>query len=126
LIQPGAFQMHIKPNAPRFPLFTAEAATPADTVTFQFEDQVITAPAGISVAAALLLSGVGPFRATPVTSAPRAAYCMMGVCFECLVEIDGRPSRQSCLTQVRQGMTVRRQDGASAPVRINEGKSHGK
>jgi D-hydroxyproline dehydrogenase subunit gamma len=118
--------MHTKPDSPRCPLFTAEATTPSDSVTFRFEDQEITAPAGISVAAALLTSGVGPFRATPVTSAPRAAYCMMGVCFECLVEIDGQPSRQSCLTQVRQGMIVRRQQGASAPAQINEGKSHGK
>jgi predicted molibdopterin-dependent oxidoreductase YjgC len=38
---------------------------------------------------------------------------MMGICFECLVEIDGKPSRQACLTTVREGMVVRRQQGAS-------------
>ena len=36
---------------------------------------------------------------------------MMGVCFECLVEIDGVPNRQSCLIPVREGMTVRSQEG---------------
>jgi hypothetical protein len=37
---------------------------------------------------------------------------MMGVCFECLVEVDGVPSRQSCLVAVREGMKVCRQQGA--------------
>jgi D-hydroxyproline dehydrogenase subunit gamma len=37
---------------------------------------------------------------------------MMGVCFECLVEIDGVPARQSCLIPVRDGMQINRQQGA--------------
>jgi NADH dehydrogenase/NADH:ubiquinone oxidoreductase subunit G len=38
---------------------------------------------------------------------------MMGVCFECLVEIDGVPARQSCLVPVREGMSIKRQIGAA-------------
>ncbi len=34
---------------------------------------------------------------------------MMGVCFECLVEIDGVPNRQGCLRNVTEGMRIRRQ-----------------
>jgi predicted molibdopterin-dependent oxidoreductase YjgC len=37
---------------------------------------------------------------------------MMGACFDCLVEIDGVPSRQSCMVTVRDGMRVRSQEGA--------------
>ena len=37
---------------------------------------------------------------------------MMGACFECLLEIDGEPNRQGCMVPVRDGMTVRRMDGA--------------
>lgn len=95
-------------------LFTQAEPGHSCTVNLTFEDQTLAVPAGSTVAAALLLSGVTPFRTTPVTSSPRAPYCMMGVCFECLVEIDGKPSRQSCLTPVREGMVVRRQQGASA------------
>jgi predicted molibdopterin-dependent oxidoreductase YjgC len=96
------------------PLFDSADADRSCSVTLKFEDQMLTVPAGLTVAAALLLRGVGAFRTTPVTSAPRAPYCMMGVCFECLVEIDGKPSRQACLTTVRDGMVIRRQQGASA------------
>ena len=103
--------MHTEPAAS---LFTFEPSAASPSVTVRFEDESLRVPAGISVAAALLLKGARSFRTTPVTQAPRAPYCMMGVCFECLVEIDGKPSRQACLTTVREGMVIRRQHGASA------------
>jgi hypothetical protein len=37
---------------------------------------------------------------------------MMGACFECLVEIDGVPNRQSCLIEARDGMRIHSQEGA--------------
>ena len=61
---------------------------------------------GDSVAAALLASGMAASRLSPVSGAPRGAYCLMGVCFECLVTIDGVGNRQGCLVEVREGMTV--------------------
>ena len=36
---------------------------------------------------------------------------MMGVCFECLMVIDGVPSRQACMVTVREGMRIERQTG---------------
>ena len=68
---------------------------------------------GESVAAALFISGMRSCRTTPVSGAPRAPYCMMGVCFECLVEIDGVPNRQSCQIAVEEGMQIRRQQGTA-------------
>ena len=68
---------------------------------------------GESVAAALLASGMRSCRNTSVSGAPRAPYCMMGVCFECLVEIDGVPNRQSCQISVEEGMQIRRQQGTA-------------
>lgn len=82
------------------------------SVSLTFNDQALTVPAGITVAAALLMSGINRFRATPVSESPRAPYCMMGVCFECLVDIDGVPNRQSCLIEVADGMRIHSQEGA--------------
>lgn len=76
-----------------------------------FNDAPLRVGGGRSVAAALLAAGVSRFRSTPVSGAPRAPYCMMGVCFECLVEIDGVPARQSCMVEVREGMRIRSQEG---------------
>ena len=84
----------------------------ASDIRFRFNDTEIVARHGDSVAAALLAAGIAAIRDTPVSDVPRAPYCMMGVCFDCLVEVDGLGNRQACLTPVRDGMVVRRQAGA--------------
>ena len=61
---------------------------------------------GDSVAAALLLAGCLECCATPVHGAPRAPYCLIGACFDCLVTIDGQPNRQGCLVPVAPGMRI--------------------
>ncbi len=66
---------------------------------------------GESVAAVLLRQPEVWSRLTPVTNSKRAPYCMMGVCFDCLAEVDGIASVQTCLTQVCDGMRVVRQIG---------------
>ena len=67
---------------------------------------------GESVAAALLAHSGGATRQTPVTGAGRAPYCMMGVCFDCLVTIDAHPKVQACMVSAREGMVIQRQIGA--------------
>lgn len=86
----------------------------APRVRFSFEGREIEAREGDSVAAALLAADAGPIRASVVSGASRAPYCMMGVCFECLVEIDGVPNRQACMERVKAGMTVTRGEAPHA------------
>lgn len=80
-------------------------------VTIFIDGRPVAAELGESVAAVLLRQPEGWSRTTPISQSPRAPYCMMGVCFECLVEIDGQGSVQSCLTPVADGMRVARQQG---------------
>jgi D-hydroxyproline dehydrogenase subunit gamma len=63
---------------------------------------------GECLAAVLMRERQTEFRRHPVDDSPRAAFCMMGVCFECLVEIDGVRGQQACIVTVRDGMSVRR------------------
>jgi len=84
-------------------------------VTIYLDGELVSAREGDTVAAAMLIAGVGHTRTTPVGGKPRLPYCMMGVCFDCLMEIDGVPNRQACQVVVRDGMRVRRQAGARAP-----------
>ncbi len=83
-----------------------------ETITVEVEGQPVAVPPGISAAAAALIAGLPSTRTSPVTGAPRSPYCMMGVCFECLMVIDGEPSRQACMVTVRPGMRIARQDKA--------------
>jgi predicted molibdopterin-dependent oxidoreductase YjgC len=80
-------------------------------VTISVDGHSVPARAGDSVASALLAAGFGVFRTTAVSGASRGPYCMMGVCFECLVAIDGVGSRQACLVPVRDGMRIETQRG---------------
>jgi len=83
-------------------------------VTMTVDGHSVSARAGDSVAAALLAAGFEVFRTTAVSGASRGPYCMMGVCFDCLVAIDGVGSRQACLVPVREGMRVETQRGRRA------------
>ena len=87
---------------------------PGQTVTVYVDDQPVEMHPNDTAAAAVLTSGFGYGRTTTVSNSARAPYCMMGVCFECLVEIDGVPNRQSCLIPVRDGMSIRSQEGYAA------------
>lgn len=81
-------------------------------LTIYFEGRPIAAREGENVAAALLANNDAVTRSTALSGALRGPYCMMGACFECLAVVDGRPAVQTCLTQVRDGMQVERQQGA--------------
>lgn len=81
------------------------------TVAFTFDGRPVTAEAGQSIAAALLAAGVRSWRTTRLEGAPRGLFCGIGVCFDCLVEVDGRPGIRACLTEVRDGDRVTTQEG---------------
>lgn len=81
-------------------------------LTIWFDGYALPARAGDSVAVALLAAGITTTRATTVSGAPRGPYCMMGACFDCLAEVEGRANVQTCMTTVRDGMHIKRQFGA--------------
>ncbi|HSV81317.1 MAG TPA: (2Fe-2S)-binding protein [Ramlibacter sp.] len=93
-------------------LFRSISAATEPCIDVEFDGRPLAVPGQRSVAAALLAAGVLRFRSTLVSGAPRAPYCMMGVCFECLLEIDGVANRQACLVPVQAGMKIRSQEGA--------------
>jgi predicted molibdopterin-dependent oxidoreductase YjgC len=83
-------------------------------LSFVFDGVPVLAYEGESVAAALLAAGQRVLRTTPVTNAPRGVFCGMGVCYDCLVAIDGELSRRACVTLVTEGMQVQTQLGFGA------------
>jgi D-hydroxyproline dehydrogenase subunit gamma len=82
---------------------------PESAISIEIDGVRVIAEEGESVAAVLLRQPEIWSRVDPLTGGTRAPYCMMGACFECIVEVEGVASVQACLTLVRDGMTVRRQ-----------------
>ncbi|WP_043837746.1 (2Fe-2S)-binding protein [Muricoccus aerilatus] len=92
-----------------------EVARPV--LRFRLDGEPVEGREGDSVAAALLALGRDACRETAVSGAARGGYCMMGVCFDCLVVIDGTGNRQACLVPLREGMSVETQHGRREPGR---------
>jgi D-hydroxyproline dehydrogenase subunit gamma len=97
--------------AGRLTLGKALARGPAVAITVDGEP--VVAYAGETVATVLIAEGHHATRTT-VGGEPRGVFCGMGVCFDCLVVIDGVPNTRACMTFVAEGMDVRRQEGWSA------------
>ena len=78
-----------------------------EVVEFTFDGEQVSARAGDSIAMALWVARTQAVRRSSRLGEPRSVLCNMGICYECLVVVDGESVR-SCLTPVRAGMTVER------------------
>jgi predicted molibdopterin-dependent oxidoreductase YjgC len=92
----------------RLPLSHGLERGPAVTLTL--DGRRVVGHEGESIATVLLAEGHVATRTTR-GGAPRGVFCGMGVCFDCLVVVDGVPNTRACVTWVREGMDVRRQAG---------------
>jgi predicted molibdopterin-dependent oxidoreductase YjgC len=69
------------------------------------DGKALQAPAGQSLAAALLSHGQTALRKSP-SGTPRGLFCGIGVCQECRVQVTGLGIVRACLTPVVAGMHV--------------------
>ncbi len=76
------------------------------TIRVTVNGRDVLAASGDSVAATLLLAGHSVFRRTLRSRQLRGPFCGMGVCFECLVTIDGQSGQQACMVPVKDGMAI--------------------
>jgi predicted molibdopterin-dependent oxidoreductase YjgC len=66
----------------------------------------VVAYEGETVLAALTAAGLKTLRMSHRHGEGRGPFCGMGVCYECLVSINGRPSQRACMTEVRNLMKI--------------------
>jgi predicted molibdopterin-dependent oxidoreductase YjgC len=75
------------------------------------DGETVAAYPGETVAAALIAAGRRRTRVTTRRGEPRGLYCGMGLCFECVMVVNGRPNVRACMTAVAPGMRVEIQHG---------------
>lgn len=97
-------------------MFKQLPSNDAKTVEVSLNGVKIQVTEGITVAAMALIHGVRYTRTTPVSGSKRAPFCMMGVCYECQMVINGRPNQRACVTYVQQGMQVETQQGTGSSI----------
>jgi D-hydroxyproline dehydrogenase subunit gamma len=83
-------------------------------IKFTFDGESINAITGQSVAAALLAANQRALRKTRFNNNDRGVFCGIGVCFDCLVVIDGITNQRACLIEAKPGMKVQTQVGSNA------------
>ncbi|MFG2602824.1 (2Fe-2S)-binding protein [Streptomyces sp. NPDC048514] len=86
-------------------------AGPGETLTVTFDGLPLEARPGRTVAAVLWAAGVTAWRSTRGTGRPRGVFCGTGVCFDCLVTVNGLPNQRACLVPVQAGDVIRTQRG---------------
>ena len=69
-------------------------------------------PAGSSIAAAFVASGQPGWRRTRRRGELRGLGCGMGVCFDCLVTVNGTRGVRACLTDARAGDVITTEEGS--------------
>ncbi len=77
-------------------------------IQFTFDGAPLEGRYGESLAAALTAAGIREFRQTR-SGAGRGIFCGMGVCQDCLIEVDGKPNQRACMTKLDRPMMVRRE-----------------
>jgi aerobic-type carbon monoxide dehydrogenase small subunit (CoxS/CutS family) len=80
-------------------------------MSFSFAGKEIVFSSGQSIAAALIAAGHLSWRTTRHGGAPRGVFCGIGVCFDCLVVVNGRPNQRACLAAAHDGDEVEPQEG---------------
>lgn len=95
----------------RTPLALTDA-DPGPPHTVTFDGRAIPALPGQTVAAALWSAGITAWRTTRLGGEPRGVFCGIGVCFDCLVQVNGRTNQRACLVPATPGDDIRTQDGS--------------
>lgn len=75
----------------------------------QVDGQPVLAYAGETIAAALFATGKRILRRTSKRHEPRSIYCGIGVCYDCLVTVNGVPNQRACMIPVEPGLDVKTQ-----------------
>ena len=75
-----------------------------------FDGRVIAFRDGQTIGAALTAAGVTSWRTTRGSGEPRGLFCGIGVCYDCILTVDGRRARRACVTPAADGQVVRSDD----------------
>jgi aerobic-type carbon monoxide dehydrogenase small subunit (CoxS/CutS family) len=78
----------------------------SNEISFHFNGEKFTGTAGQSVAAALIATGQRELRKTRFGEEPRSIFCGIGICFDCVVTINGVANQRACLIEISSDMKV--------------------
>ena len=97
------------------------APEPPTVITITVDGVPVEGLLGQSLAGVLLASDTLAWRNTSFGDRPRGAFCGIGVCFDCLVVVNGQRDVRACLRRAAPGDSV--EFHRDLPVRSNHDES---
>jgi len=88
-------------------------------ITFYYNGKPMEALEGEPISSALMAAGIRSMRTTPKLHESRGVFCAIGRCTDCMMIVDGIPNTRTCVTAVREGMRVERQEGLASPQNVH-------
>ncbi len=82
------------------------SANGADGFAITFDGDPVAVRTGQTIAAALIAAQRPSWRTTRGGGEPRGVFCGIGVCFDCLVTVNGTRSLRACLVTASPGDVV--------------------
>jgi predicted molibdopterin-dependent oxidoreductase YjgC len=79
---------------------------PAAQVTVTVDGEACVGLQGQTIAGVALANGRLAWRRTSVAGRPRGLFCGIGVCFDCLVTVNGQRDVRACQRRARDGDVV--------------------
>lgn len=95
-----------RPKSP----YGVAGADPEPAFAITVDGREVSAVPGQTLGAAMTAAGLRSWRSTRHAGRPRGLFCGIGVCFDCLVTVNGSPSVRACLAEARPGDTVEPQE----------------
>lgn len=95
-------------------------------VTLYYNDQPLEAIEGEPIASALMAAGIRVMRTTAKLHEPRGIFCAIGRCTDCMMIVDGIPNTRTCVTYVKDGMKVEKQEGLASLKTDERGNNYAK
>jgi D-hydroxyproline dehydrogenase subunit gamma len=75
-------------------------------ISIRVNGTVVDGIEGQSIAGILLGAGMLAWRTTSLANRPRGVFCGIGVCFDCLITVNGQPGVRACQRRAVAGDIV--------------------
>lgn len=80
-----------------------------ERIAITVDGEILTGPAGSSISGILLENGRDSWRTTSRDRRPRGIFCGIGVCYDCILAVNGVRDVRACQRRAEDGDVIERQ-----------------
>ncbi|WP_074506253.1 (2Fe-2S)-binding protein [Corynebacterium glutamicum] len=94
--------------------------TKSKTISITFDRRKINGEQGQTIAGLLMSNGISTWRTTSKNARPRGLFCGIGICFDCIVTVNGQRDVRACQRRCQDGDIITVQHDKLPEVKSHE------